>query len=109
MARQNRNAMNPLPTLIRASAWDAASARMRAAGRTKWNRADYNEAARTQERLVRACYERPGDGKDSPRCYIRFQIAQQMQEAGHFTLYSDFQSVIDAIEECLDVPMKAAA
>jgi hypothetical protein len=30
---------------------DAANARMRKAGRTKWNRADYNEAVRTFNRL----------------------------------------------------------
>lgn len=40
------------PALAFAAACDAANARMRKAGRTKWNRADYNAAARTQNRLV---------------------------------------------------------
>ena len=37
--------------LAMAAGTDAANRRMRAAGRTKWNRADYSEAARTFNRL----------------------------------------------------------
>jgi hypothetical protein len=37
--------------LAMAAGKDAANARMRKAGRSKWNRADYNEACRTFNRL----------------------------------------------------------
>ena len=40
------------PEIARAAGADAANARMRAAGRTAWNRADYNLAARTMNRLL---------------------------------------------------------
>ena len=41
--------------LAMAAAKDEANLRMRAAGRTKWNQADYNLAARTFDRL---CFRR---------------------------------------------------
>ena len=41
--------------LAMAAAKDSANRRMLAAGRTKWNRADYNMAARTFDRL---CFRR---------------------------------------------------
>ena|SRR6185503_13455940 len=88
--------MNPLPSLIRASAWDAANARMRAADRTKWTRGDYNHGAREQERLLTACFSRPDD-PDERLKYIRFSYAEAMQEAGLLTLYTkDFHGVLDA-------------
>lgn len=40
--------------LAHAAGWDAGNASMRKAGRTKWNRADYNLAARTTNRLLDA-------------------------------------------------------
>lgn len=102
MARKakSQSGMNPLPSLLRASAWDAANARMRAAGRSKWTRGDYNEAARTQERLIRACYGRKSD-QDKNIVYIRFQIAEQMQREGLFDLQSDMTAVHEYIEQAL--------
>lgn len=41
-------ALNPLPSFIRASAQDAASMQMRAAGRQKWNEDDWNKTVETQ-------------------------------------------------------------
>jgi len=74
---------------------------MRKAGRTKWTRGDYNEAAATQERLTRACYAMPGD--DSPSlAYIRFGIAEQMQRAGQFTLTSKMPAIYAAIETAIE-------
>lgn len=91
--------MVPLPSFIRASAWDAANASMRKGGRQRWSRADYNAAARTQERLVRACYARPSDSDDQ-LCFVRFSIAEAMERAGRFTIGTDFGAVnheIDAV------------
>jgi len=98
---QRSNAMNPLPSLLRASAFDAANMRMRAAGRTKWNRDDYNEAARTQERLIRACYGRAGDDNNPNMVYIRFQVAAQLERAGHLHLSSDMTAVHKYIDQVL--------
>jgi hypothetical protein len=102
MAKKSNNAMNPLPSLVRASAWDAANMRMRAAGRSKWNRDDYNEAARTQERIIRTCYGRKSDEKNSNVVYIRFQIAEQLERAGHFDLWSDVTKVHAYIDQVLE-------
>jgi hypothetical protein len=92
-----RNAMNPLPSLIRASARDAACSRMRTAGRKVWNRADYNEAARTQHRLIKVCYRLKGDKGDER--FIRFAIAEQMQRDRYIDLYSDWPKVMAVIEQ----------
>jgi hypothetical protein len=102
MAQQakSQNGMNPLPSLLRASAWDAANMRMRAAGRSKWTRGDYNEAARTQERLIRACYGRKSD-QDKNVVYIRFQIAEQLERSGHLHLRSDMTAVHEYIDQVL--------
>ena len=88
--------MNPLPSLIRASAWDAGNEHMRAAGRSIWNRADYNAAGEAQERLLRACYDRDTD-TDPREAYCRFGYAEAMQTAGLLTLTTkDFHGVLDA-------------
>jgi hypothetical protein len=44
------------PEMARAAGRDAANVRMRAAGRTAWNRADYNTACRVTAKLM-ACVE----------------------------------------------------
>ena len=89
------NAMNPLPSLIRASAWDAANMAMRKDGRTKWSEDDYNLACETQERLIRSTYSRAGDNDDR-LCYIRFSFAEAMEKARLLTLYTkDFFGVLD--------------
>lgn len=100
MTKRSTNGMNPLPSLLRASAWDAANQRMRDAGRSKWTRGDYNEAARTQERLIRACYGYASD-QDKNIVYIRFQIAESLQRSGHFHLKSDFNEVLAYIDQSI--------
>ncbi len=40
------------PAIAHAAGWDAGNARMKAAGRKKWNRADANHAARVEEKLL---------------------------------------------------------
>jgi hypothetical protein len=40
------------PEMARAAGRDAANARMRATGRTEWNRADYNTACRVTAKLM---------------------------------------------------------
>jgi hypothetical protein len=89
--------MNPLPSLLRASAWDAANVQMRENNRTAWNDDDSNLACQTLERLIRSCYTRPDDNQ-SEMCYIRFQIAEMWQKAGHIDLYSNWSEVMKAIE-----------
>ena len=95
------NALNPLPSLIRASSWDAANMQMRAAGRTVWNEDDFNHAAATQERLIRACYGRPADSNQSNMCFIRFGLAEAWEKAGHFKLKSNLADVNRALDEAL--------
>lgn len=87
---------NPLPSLIRASAWDAGNAHMRAAGRSIWNRADYNAAGAEQERLLRVCYDRAADA-DAREAYCRFGYAEAMEKAGMLTLSTKrFHETLDA-------------
>lgn len=74
-------ALNPLPSLIRASAFDAANAQMRKACRKAWSDADADPATETQERLIRSCYGRPGDNQPD-MCYIRFGVAERLERAG---------------------------
>lgn len=112
----SRNALNPLPSLIRASAQDAVTMRKQRAGKglsTPWTRADYNHAAATQERLVLACYGRPYDRTGSKLPFIRFQIAEQYERNGEFTLSSDFEAVSEAIDTSLvaniGIPLTHAA
>lgn len=89
--------INPLPSLLRASAWDAANAQMRKNNRKAWNEDDYNLACQTQENLIRGCYARPGDNQPEIR-YIRFQIAEAWEKAGYIGLDSDWPEVLKAIE-----------
>ena len=96
------NAANPLPSFLRASAWDAGNARMRKAGRAAWTRGDFNEAARTHNRLVRACYGKPGDPDGSPLPFIRFQIAEELQQRGQFTLASKMPEVHRLIDQAME-------
>lgn len=93
--------INPLPSLIRASAWDAGNESMRKANRKVWSRDDFNVAAETQERLIRACYGAPGDGVNSPLCFIRFQVAEQAERAGQFDLKSNFKKMFQLINEAV--------
>lgn len=99
--RKGANIVAPLPSLIRASAQDAANAQMRKACRKAWNEDDWNLAAATQERLIRSCYGRPGDHNQPNSCFIRFQIAEQMERRGEFHLRSDLAVVNAAIEATL--------
>lgn len=105
--QSNGSPINPLPSLIRASAWDAGNFSMRDAGRSKWSRKDFNTAAATQERLIRACYSRPTD-TDPRLCYIRFGIAEQWQQA-RYTLACKWDRVIDAIDQWLARSVEQAA
>ena len=107
--RKTRVGMNPLPSLIRASAWDAANAQMRKACRKAWSEDDYNLACETQERLIRAAYGRPSDDNQPDLCYIRFQIAEQLERAGKFGLYDDVTEISATIDAIMDAPMTQAA
>lgn len=107
-SQSNAGSMNPLPSLLRASAWDAANRQAREAGRKAWNEDDYNLACETQERLFKSCYGRPGDNQPE-LCYIRAQIADAWHRAGHIGLDSNWPSVIDAIEDAMNAPPPGAA
>ena len=85
------NTVLPLPSLIRASAWDAGNASAQRACRKVWSRADYNAAARTQNRLVSAVY-----GKGPKGC-IKFSIAEQMERAGMLSLTMKATEFFDTI------------
>ena len=99
--REQMSAIAPLPSLIRASAHDAASMSMRAAGRTKWNDDDWNAMCETQERLIRACYGRESDHNQPNMCYIRFSVAEALQNQGVFTLKSKPAEIMKMIDEAL--------
>ena len=90
--------LNPLPSFIRASAQDAATAQMRAANRTKWSKDDYDLACDTQDRLIASCYGRPGDNQPY-MCFIRFSIAQRWQNAGKINIKSNWDEVLRQIEQ----------
>ncbi len=95
-------ALNPLPSLIRASAQDAANAQMRRECRAVWNEADWNLMCETQERLIRSCYGRPGDHNRDPNyVYIRFGLAEQMERRGEFHLKSDCAAILDQIDAAM--------
>lgn len=93
--------INPLPSLIRASAWDAGNTNMRDAGRKVWNAEDRDAAAQTQERLIRACYSRAWDNSISKRCYIRFSMAEQAERDGTFDLKTNFKKLSTLIDDAL--------
>ena len=85
------SAMNPLPSLIRASAHDAGSRSMRAAGRTKWNDDDWNAMVAEQDRLIAATYGR------GPEALCKFGFAEAMHQAAQLTLYTrDFWGTLNA-------------
>lgn len=99
------NIMIPLPSSIRASAWDAGNAHMHRAGRTKWAWDDFTAASAEHERLVAVSYARPSDQRHHR--YVRFQIAEQMERAGIFTstsLMTDILRQIDLAMEGLKEP-----
>lgn len=89
------NSMNPLPSLIRASAWDAGNRSMAAAGRSVWSAEDRDAAGEEQESLIRACYVRDTD-TDPRMAYVRFGYAEAMQKAGLLNLSTkNFHKVLD--------------
>lgn len=93
-------ALNPLPSFLRASAQDAANMQMRAADRQKWNDDDWNKAAETLERLVRACYGREGENEPD-RCFIRFQLAEKLEREGKLssaTKIAEFERIVKEAE-----------
>lgn len=100
--------LNPLPSLIRASAHDAAAASARKACRKAWSRADYNAACETQNRLIRACYGR-SDDSDERLCFIRFQIAEQFEREGRFGLDTPMVKVHRAIDLVMSAPVAEVA
>jgi len=96
------NSMNPLPSLIRASATNTANMAMRKGSRSAWSSEDYDVACETQERLIRACYGRDGDHNEPNRCYIRFSIAEALERNGLFKLKSDMKEVNATIDRMMD-------
>lgn len=93
--------MNPLPSLIRASAHDAASRRMRAENRSKWNEGDWDLMCETQERLIRNLYGKDTDSNQPDMCFLRFQIAERLERAGQFRLDSKVPEIFARIETAL--------
>lgn len=86
----------PLPSLIRASAWDAGNSSMRAGGRTKWSRKDWNVSASTLERLVTAAY---GEG---PVGCIKFQLAEQLEKARILRIGMTFKQFVAAFDKAAE-------
>lgn len=83
----------PLPSLIRAAAWDAGNRSMMKAGRKVWNRADYNAAARFQNETIARCY---GEG---PTGFIKFGLAEAMQKVGLVTIGMKSKAFFKAIDD----------
>jgi hypothetical protein len=101
MTARHSNALTPVPSWIRASAWDAGNMHMRKAGRAKWNIDDWNVAAATQDRLIKGCYGRASDHNEPNLCYIRFSLAEQMEKAGRFPLRGDMRAAMAEIDAVL--------
>lgn len=95
--------MNPLPSLLQASAWDAANESMRAGGRTAWNEDDFSAACVEKEELIAVCYSRPGDTDERTK-YVRFGIATSLQQQGYFNLASNYNEVLDWIDAYIENP-----
>lgn len=95
------SAINPVPSWIRASAWDAGNMHMRKAGRTKWNLDDWNVAAETQNRLINSCYGRASDHNEPNLCYIRFSLAEKIEKAGRFPFKGSLTAVMAEIDAVL--------
>lgn len=91
-------ALNPIPSWLRASAWDSGNMNMRKAGRMKWNLADWNVSSVTQERLIKGCYGRKSDHNEPNLCYIRFSVAEQMEKDGKFRHNSDLSAIMREID-----------
>jgi hypothetical protein len=102
MTARRTKGMNPLPSLLRASAWDAGNISMRTHGREKWNEDDWNAAAATQERLIKACYGRDEDHNEPNRCYLRFGVAERMEKSRRFQLDSDLSAIMREIDGALN-------
>jgi hypothetical protein len=103
----NNTGLQPLPSLIRASAWDAGNASMRAGHRQAWNEDDYNASVDTFDRLLAACY-----GGIEPKHRWRFTMAEMLQKAGYLDLYQhidEFNAIIDAALEAYDAQFAEAA
>lgn len=93
MGDEMATAMNPLPSLIRASSMDAGNFSMRDGGRSKWSDDDYNAACETFNRLVASCY---GEGPDG--C-IKFAVAEHLERAGKLRLtmkHKEFFATVEA-------------
>lgn len=101
------NIMIPLPSSIRASAWDAGNAHMHRAGRTKWAWDDFTAASAEHERLVAVSYARPTDQRHHR--YVRFQIAEQMERAGIFTSTSSMTDIHRQIDLAMEGLKDAAS
>ncbi|WP_267550322.1 hypothetical protein [Rhizobium rhizogenes] len=93
----------PLPSLVRAAAWDAGNRSMSKGGRKVWNRADYNAAARFQNETIAKCF---GEG---PTGFIKFGIAEAMQNAGVLTLDMKAKDFFQAIDNAFEANARAMA
>ena len=99
--RDFRTGINPLPSFVRASAQDAGNTHMRKAGRVKWDDDDWNVMCETQEQLIRSLYGRDMDHNNPDACYLRFQIAEQLEKRGEFGLRSDATVIMSRIDQLL--------
>ena len=97
MSKSSAVAQLPRPSLIRASATDAGNFSMRKAGRKVWSRKDYNEAASTHNRLVKACFGL--EGEPEYMAAVRFGFAEKLEQAGVLHLrqtYEQFKRAFNA-------------
>lgn len=104
-------AINPLPSLIRASAFDAANMQMTHDGRKQWNDDDWNKMCETQERLVTQLYGCESDNDPNIK-YVRFSMAAQLEKQRDFTLYStpaEIKHIFAWIDEQVAGQMQVAA
>lgn len=97
-------ALNALPSLIKASAMDAGARSMRAGGRDAWNEDDADAAAAEYSRLVIGCYAAEGDDpSDGSWAYIRFQTACSLERAGVLKLTTKPAEFARLIEDALGI------
>jgi hypothetical protein len=89
----------PLPSLIRASSWDAGNESMRKGGRKVWSRKDYNAAAECQSRLIRSTYGL--EGEDEKLAFIRFSIAERLQKDGALHIGMTYRQFVTTFNEAV--------
>lgn len=96
-------ALPPLPSFIRASAYDAGNFSMRRACRTVWSEDDYDAAADALDELVSTCYGAGIEGK------CRFSVAEALERNGYLTIGMSVKEMRELVESSMYPDPEAVA